>query len=265
MIFVVNNGFTSAILRGDHIATTLGVPCKFSELGNERNGVVVFVKEADRGLALDAKDRGNRIVYDPIDLHCYKERVCPFADIVDVLIVPNSACREFYRPLYPKASFAVIPHQWDYRISGMAPRTELRTGYIGKGFNCPQEWTGAKVTNSPDMLAAASRFNLHIALNQRIEKHILLKPATKVSTAAAVGANAVTYADPSAVELLGSDYPYLVQDDPRETILEAQRSFGSVTWKRALDRMRQVKQWTSLEAVAALFARLQEGELEKAA
>jgi hypothetical protein len=260
MIFVVNNVYTSALLRGGHVAAALGVECKFADLGHERNGMVVFVKEADRGLALDAKDRGNKIVFDPVDLHCYKDRTCVFDDLVDVLIVPNRACPEFYRAFYPNARFAVIPHQWDARIKGAAPQDRLRAGYIGKAFNCPPEWDGEKVTQSPDMLGAAPRFNLHIALNQRLEKHVLLKPSTKISIASAVGANVVTYRDPGAVELLGPDYPFYVDSDPMAAIRMARASFGGKAWKLGREIMKTVKAKTSLEAVATLYRRLADGD-----
>lgn len=264
MIFVVDNEFTSATLRGNHIAEALGAECHFEDLGDERNGVVVFVKEGARGLALDAIDRGNLIAYDPVDLHCYRDRVCAFADLVDVLIVPNMACQQFYRQHYPKARMVVIPHQWDARIRGRAPQDRARVAYIGKGFNRPTWWDGEAVTASTEMLAAAPRFNLHLSLNQRIDKHVLLKPATKISTAAAVGANVVSYRDPGAVELLGEDYPFYVDGDPMAAIRMARESFGGAAWKRGLDIMKKVREQTSLNAVAMLYRQLEEKVAEAA-
>jgi hypothetical protein len=223
------------------------------------------VKDARRDLVLEAKARGNEVIFDPVDLHCYDGRKCPFADLVDTLIVPNRACEAYYRPLYPKAGFAVIPHQWDHRLKVQAPQDTLRAAYIGNPFNRPKEWTGERVTDLEKMLDAAPRYNLHIGLNQRQETHILLKPSLKVSTAAAVGANVVSYPDPGVLELVGTDYPFLVRDDPAEAILEAEASFGSVAWRRGLATMGDVRQRTSIEAVAALYERLEQGEKRQAA
>ena len=264
MIFVVNSEFISSLLRGEHLAEALGVPMLFADLGATRNDSVVFVKDADRGLALDAKDRGNRIILDVIDLHCYKQRTCPFADLVDVLIVPNHACIGWYAPIYPAARFAVIPHQWDHRIRGKAQQYRFSAGYIGKGFNCTvTDVPGVeKVFLSDQQLAAAPRFNLHVALQPRGGLAPLLKPATKVSTASAVGANVLTYRDPSVVELLGDDYPFYVDVDTDQmtAIRMAREAFGGRDWKLGREKMKQVRERTSLEAIAALYRRLGDGD-----
>lgn len=262
MIFVCSNSFTSAVLRGEHIAAALKTRCYFGDLCGTRNDRIVIVKEADRGLVEDAKERNNQIIYDVIDLFCYKERTCPFADLVDILIVPNRPCISFYKQHFPKARYAVIPHQWDYRISGKAPQDYCRTAYIGKGFNRPDYWSGTAITTSAEFLQAAPMFNLHLAFQKRDGKAGLLKPSTKISTAAAVGANVVTWDDPGAMELLGWDYPYMVTEtwNPADAIQYAQKTFGSPVWKRGLERMRDVRDKTSLAAVVPLYKRLADGD-----
>lgn len=262
MIFVLNNNFTSSVLRGEHIAQALGAKCYFGDLCGTRNSNVVIVKDADRGLVEDAKERGNQIYLDVIDLFCYKDRTCVFADLVDVVIVPNRACIEFYKDHFPRARYAVIPHQWDHRLRGSAPQDYCRTAYIGKVFNKPECWAGQSVMTSAQFLQAAPLFNLHLALQPRNPKAALLKPSTKISTAAAVGANAVSWNDPGAVELLGWDYPYIFTEtwNPSEAIQYAQKTFGSPTWKRAREQMKDVKAATSLQAVTALYRRLDDGD-----
>ena len=259
MLFVVSNDFTSSQLRGYHVAEALGVKCLFADLGGARNQTVVFVKDADRGLVEDAKDRNNRVVLDVIDLYCKEDRSVPFEDLVDVAIVPNSASIEFYKQRFKNADFRVIPHQWDARIKGTARQDFCRTAYIGKHFNKPSWWGGMSVENSGQFLQAAPMFNLHLGLNQRTERMALLKPSTKVVTAAAVLANVVTYKDPGAVELLGWDYPFYVHDgmEVNEAIVYAQKNFGGGFWKQAREKMKEVKEKTSLEAVCKLY-----GELE---
>jgi hypothetical protein len=258
VIFVVNNDNVSSILRGNHVAEALGVPLCFADLGGARDEDVVFVKEADRGLVLDAVDRGNRIILDVIDLHCYKQRICPFADLVEVLIVPNRACIDYYAKLYPIARFAVIPHQWDHRIHGTAQQYRFTPAYIGKSFNLPlsQDWGGTNVFDSSQHLMAASKFNLHLCLQRRDGLHALLKPATKVSTAAAVLANVLTYRDPSAVELLGVEYPFYVDRDETLAIRMVREAFGGKDWKRGREMMKEVREKTSLQAIAGLYRRL---------
>lgn len=261
MLLVVNNGFTSGILRGEHIAEALGLRCHFADFGGVRHDTVLFVKETDRGLMEDAKERRNRIVYDPLDHFCYKDRIVDYGDLVDVVLVPNRACAVFYAEHFPKARYALIPHQWDTRVNGIAPQDRVRAVYIGKGFNCPPGWRGDRITASGEMLQAAPFFNLHLCLNQRAEKQVLLKPATKIATASAVLANVVSYGDPSALELLGTQYPYIVGSESiSDVIRRAARDFGGSTWKRARNTMREIRERLCLQSIAALYGRLADGD-----
>lgn len=262
MIFCVNNEFTSSILRGNHIADALGLRCHFADFGGVRRDRVVFVKESDRGLVEDAKERGNVVIYDPLDRFCYKDKTVDFGDLVDIVIVPNRQCADFYAPVFQKARYALIPHQWDARLTASAPQDKCRPGYIGKPFNCIEEWRGDRVTVSPEMLAAAPLFNLHLSVNQRDAKSVLLKPATKIATASAVLANVVSRRDPSALELLGDDYPYLIgaTESTTDAIRRARLDFGSATWRRSRDTMRLVRERLSIDAIASLYKRLADGD-----
>jgi hypothetical protein len=121
-------------------------------------------------------------------------------------------------------------------------------------------WDGAAVYEASQQLEAAPHFNLHLALQRRDERSALLKPATKVSTAAAVGANVLTYRDPSVLELLGPDYPFYVDGEPMPAIRMARASFGGASWKKGREMMKAVKEKTSLAAVAALYKRLADGD-----
>lgn len=224
-------------------------------MGNERDGVVVFVKETTRELAHRAKMRGNKVVYDPLDNLCFEGRPTTFADYVDVVIIHNLACQDFYRSIFKKASFALIPHQWDYRLTAQCKQDSFKAGYIGNKMNAPDWWAGESFTAAVDMLQAAPKFNLHIGLNRR-GREVLLKPATKVVTASAVTANVLTYQDPSAIELLGADYPYLVKDDPREMLKYAEETFGGEVWRKGLTIMCRVRERTSLAKIAALYLNL---------
>lgn len=264
MIFVVTNPFVSSILRGQHIADELGCRTLFQSIGGARNQPILFVKDADPELVAAAKDRGNRILYDPLDQYCKDGRICQFAALVDVVILPNRPAAAFYRANgFPQAAFAVIPHQWDHRIKGDAPQDHCRPGYIGHSFNCPPGWDGDKFVDMSadsqlggDLLAAFASFNLHLSLNARKPAHALLKPAIKVASAAAVLANVVAYPDPSALELLGPDYPFYVDSDPMAAIRMARESFGGVDWLRGREKMKEVRERTSLQAIAGLYRRL---------
>jgi hypothetical protein len=261
MKFVVNNSFFSSELRGEHIASALGVPCLMQHVDAKPGETVVFVKDADHRVVQKAKDMGCRIAYDILDLACYMERSCSFRELVDVLIVPNRACIKFYSTIFPNAAFCVIPHQWDSRLSGFAAQDTFRPAYIGKGFNAPDHFLDvAKVFESTRQLVSAPQYNMHMSLNSRMKLYMLVKPATKVATAAAVLANVLAYPDPSATELLGEDYPYLVRGNVADALEDARMDFGGSRWKDGIERMREVREKTSIQAIAALYRRMDEGE-----
>src|SRR5512146_474523 len=125
MLFVPGNSLSACTLRGQHLADFMGVPWLPPSMGQRRlrvaleaesNQTIVFVKMYDIAVLTAAKGRGNRIIYDVLDFLCYKDRPVPFGELVDVLIVQNPECIDYYRTVFPNAEFAYIPHQWDYRI-----------------------------------------------------------------------------------------------------------------------------------------------------
>lgn len=263
MRLVVNNEFFSSELRGEHVAQALGVPCQMKNIhGAERGETIVFVKDADHRLVQQAKDMGCRIAFDILDLACYGDRTCSIRELVDVLIVPNRACVTFYRNIFPNAEYCVIPHQWDSRITGEAQQDSFRAAYIGKGFNISEHYLldVEKVFASTKQLEAAPCFNMHMALNRRLKLYMLLKPATKVATAAAVLANVLAYPDASAIELLGEDYPYLVRGNVSDALEDAKADFGGSRWNDGIDRMREVRERTSMASIASLYRKLDAGD-----
>ena len=98
---------------------------------------------------------------------------------------------------------------------------------------------------------AAARFNCHLSVRQP-GREFLYKPNCKVSTAAACGAVLITTRDLTTVELLGEDYPFYCEPDPdsiHAAIARARTAVGSPEWQRALDRLREVRELTSMNRV----------------
>jgi hypothetical protein len=197
----VRTEMLSGELRGTHIADKLGVPCG-TEVGDAQPGeFVVFVKTL-KG-AQEAKASGCMVAFDPVDLFCYGRSVFESVPFVDLLIVPAKSVAGFYKAVFPHADFLVIPHQWDSRIVGEAVHDRFRPGYIGRDFNLTEDLRIEMVTQEDEQLHAMHRFNAHV-----VQYSDALKPATKVSCAAAVGAIAVVTKTQPAVELLGESYPF---------------------------------------------------------
>jgi hypothetical protein len=101
------------------------------------------------------------------------------------------------------------------------------------------------------MFTEAYRFNCHLSL-RKPGREMLYKPNCKVSTAAACEANLITTRDASTVELLGEDYPYYCEptrESVQAAVERARSSFGSADWDRGLERMRAVRELTSMDRV----------------
>ena len=263
MIFVKERLLDSTYLRGDQIADELGVPCLLNDLDGVRAGeAVVFVKSARYNLVHQAKDLGAIVVFDPIDYFCYDSDGRPLPEwlpLTDKVIVPNGKCESGMLEMFPNASFHVIPHQWDARISGEAEHDEFRPGYIGRRFNFPVTASIPQVNAPEQMILCAPWFNCHVQVRERTDLGWTLKPATKVATAAAVGAPIITTSDPSSLELLGKDYPLFIDTPQRlDVALEYCRDkFGGEMWQQARDIMSDVRKRTSVPAIAALFKELE--------
>ena len=258
MLFVAPKGYPSSELRGDQIAAELGVPC-LSRMDETQDDVIVFVKSAYTSDVELAKSRGNVIAYDVLDYFCYADRHLPFAHLVDILIVPNSVCEPVYQVMFPSAKQVVIPHNWDSRIGGEAKHDKPRLGYIGMSFNAPNTDRNmySAVVEPKNMVDAASQYNLHLCITKRDDMAKMLKPATKIATASAVGACAIAHLDPSAMELLGEEYPFYVHTTLDDAIDDAIRSFGGERWARARTIMAKVREKTSPRNIAQLYKQLE--------
>lgn len=86
------------------------------------------------------------------------------------------------------------------------------------------------------------------------------RPATKISTAAACGANIIITREPIAEELLPKDYPYFVDvpniEETKRVIEHAKMTFNTDTWSYGLHCMNNVRKQTSVQRCAKLYGRI---------
>jgi len=260
MLFVAPEGYASSVLRGQQVARALGVPC-IGRMDGTRDDVVVFVKSPEAADIERAHRQGNVVVYDPLDFFCYPRREAIGG--VDVVLAPSMVAAGIYARFFPGSMGKLVPHHWDARLSGACELDRPRAGYIGAAFNAPDLAIAVDgvdlecVTDPQRMLGAARRFNIHVCVSRREGLGALLKPATKIAVAAAVGAVAVTYPDPSAVELLGARYPFYVHESLAQTLAEAISGFGGEAFMEARRIMAGVRERTSLESIAKLYEEIE--------
>jgi len=220
------------------------------EIGAIRQGILVFIKTSRLDHLLLARRRGNRLVLDVQDTVVFKRRI-KNRWLFDALIFKSRRqLADFGRPDRPDR---VIYHQWDPRYEHhRAPQDRLALGYLGlaRSFDLWGRFPEVECVED-GFFTAAARFNCHLSVRQP-GREFLYKPNCKVSTAAACGAVLITTRDLTTVELLGEDYPFYCEPDPdsiHAAIARARTAVGSPEWQRALDRLREVRELTSMNRV----------------
>lgn len=237
-------------IRGARIAAQLGVSCETAFTTCEPGEWVCVVKHPVA--AGKAKQAGARVIFDPVDLYAYDNRPLIGGKAPDIVVAYSERAMGVYAGMFPNADFMLVPHNWDDRIEGEAPQDEFRAGYIGLPMNLHEAIPAEIVGDLEVMREALPRFNCHVAEHYGA-RSMLFKPATKVASAAAVGANIVTHRSAAAMELLGEDYPFFADGTLTEGLERARAAFGGPEWERGLQIMRRVKERTSLQAVADLY------------
>lgn len=139
----------------------------------------------------------------------------------------------------------------------IAPALEARIAFLDAGS---VRAMAASLTHLP-------HYNAHFCVRPDPDGDApprVLKPFTKGFTAAVCGAvPIVNRSVPDAVEMLGADYPYLIEsardDLVAEAVARAETGFGGRDWARAADRARGLAEHVSPAALARSFAAIAEG------
>jgi hypothetical protein len=226
-----------------------------ADLDEIRDSILVFIKTSKlpdlvRARRRGNRRRGNRLVLDVQDTVVFK-RWIKNRWLYDGLIFKNERqLRDFGSP---RQLCRIVYHQWDPRyVPNTAGDRELRIAYVGlaRSFRLWNRLPGVVCFDS-DYFRRALDFNCHLSVREE-KRDFLYKPNCKVSTAAACEANLVTTRDESTVELLGPDYPYYADATPESLLAaidHARATLGGPEWQRGLERMRAVKERTSIDRI----------------
>ncbi len=237
----------SAALRARGLESRAVYPADLPEI---RDSILVFIKTSRLPDLLLARRRGNRTVLDVQDTVVFKRRI-KNRWLYDGLIFKNE--RQLLDFGDRKRLCQVIYHQWDPRyVPNQVPAGDFRIGYLGlaRSLSLWGQLPGVDYFDQ-DYFRRAVHYNCHLSVREP-GREALYKPNCKVSTAAGCGANLVTTRDESALELLGKDYPFYADPTPESlsaAIDQARASLGGPEWQRGLERMREVRERTSLERV----------------
>lgn len=257
ILFVKYYDKGSTVMGADQISEALrakGVDSRAiypAELPRVRDSFLVFIKTSKIHHLLAARRRGNTTILDVQDTVVFKRRIKNRRLFHGLILKNERQLRDFATPRH---NARILLHQWDprYRENTLDGR-EIRLAYLGLERSLPL-WNRIPgvAFHDHDYFRHGLDYNGHISLRQPGREY-LYKPNCKVSTAAACAANLVTTRDVSAVELLGDDYPFYCEGTAEgllQGIEEMRRQFGSAAWKRGLDRMREIRERTSIERIA---------------
>ncbi|MCV2881996.1 hypothetical protein [Actibacterium sp. XHP0104] len=262
------------LLGQDYSFRTIALPRKGTgghlEAVQGINGaVVVLVKALIQHLDPEAMDHlkahNRAILADWID----KALRSPHTDQIDIHIASSRAQEQALRNRFPQAEIRHVTHHADPRLMGQSfgALADLRCCYLGRRENAPElpgaegriDWLDAQTSQGfEDLLGRLPNYNLHLAARAEPADPRIHKPFTKGFTAALCRSNILVPRDvPDAVHYLGADYPFLLDDDRPETVMQglsrAAEAFGSPEWHRGLAVMAQIMRLSSPSHVMGEF------------
>lgn len=259
--FVKYNDWSSTILGADQIAEALRArgyeawSVSPDEVRDVRDAILVFIKTSHWWHLERARWRRNLTVLDVQDTVALKDRIKNPSLFDGMIWRSRRQLQDFGRA---KQTNRVIPLQWDPRyLPNRIDGERFAIGYFGIARSF-QHW--GQIEGLPcydrDYFRHAPDYNCHISVHPP-GRNRLYKPGTKVSTAAACAANLITARDPSAIELLGDEYPYFLDSCELPGTLAgieyARATFGGPKWRAGLERMREVRERTSIARVTDAY------------
>ncbi len=263
----------STIMRGEQLLTIFKrfhgrrFRLKYKSLStNCHNSLIFLTKGAVTDITVarinELTRQGNKVLLDPVDNPLEIEKVKAATGVVAASLEAFDSYSEQGFRTY------LVNHHVDIRLlreTTLSP-TSMRCGYFGELVNAIITDKISKLVDfvhvdtgkqSTDWLTKPIRYNLHYAV--RADNVEAFKPFLKGFTAAACNANIIIQRDQTeAVRWLGDDYPFLLQANPTEQdiidmLLHIEKCYGNTEWERALQRMKEIKELTSDQAIAGEF------------
>ena len=236
-----------------------------TRLGEQRDSILMltkgFLKHATLDEIAQLKLRGNIICADYVDDPEREE----LHESIDVYIAASIRQYIHYSDAYPDKVVHLVSHHADPRLAGIrGPDDYCNIGYFGEIVNARY---AAELQGRIDFCLVNTKFaetswiarlghcNVHYAVRNRrpIDG---FKPFLKGFTAAHCHANIIVpKTESDAIYYLGSDYPYLLEDESLGSVLamveRVKASFGGEEWRRGLEIMESVRRRSSPEQIGS--------------
>jgi hypothetical protein len=263
-------------MRGEQIAAELcrlgynAVCCKPNELSKIKDSIIIWVRRVYNVRKLKMlTNNGNYQILDILDRlfenDLSKGRI--IGNINAVLFASKTTIRQYRNnpELTGKDKYWVLHHYdpqlkyheynnfnlgyWGYRTSALNVNNFIPYKYrirsARSGKYPPDYWF--------------NDVSCHYSVRD-YQRGLGWRPATKIATAAACGANIIVSRDKISEELLPDDYPYFLDNpgyDETEKMIEyARETFNTGKWKYGLKCMGRVRKLTNIKRCAKLYARI---------
>lgn len=223
-----------------------------------RGAVVIFLKRAWKVLSpehlADWRDAARSLAIDYVDA-----RTTPQPDVeIDVHIAASGALQRYLETQFKGARVMRLDHHADPGLRRGPPGDTFRLAYFGREKNRTLPASLQHKVERPhyDGLALAQEIqtammqaNIHYAVRamEDASNRTSFKPFTKGFNAAAVGAHVLVNRQvDDAMDWLGADYPFLIDDCSAESITaaiaKAEALFQTNDWTDTLATMQSLRQ-----------------------
>ncbi|WP_318286015.1 LamG-like jellyroll fold domain-containing protein [Limnospira fusiformis] len=243
----------------------------YSKAVHLHNKHMLFLKIRNYDLLIPIIKNNNKVYLDMVD--CHSKYINPQKHIfkdVEFGIFATKNSMEFYKKLFKHPEKCqTIYHHWDITLDKFKKDHNLdsvKIGYFGvepKGFLYGKipgvDFHEVTSTNFDDALKSKmSNYNVQYIVRP-IEEQQEFPALTKISTASVFHAPVIS-SKTNEVELLGSDYPYYIENLDLQSILKTidkiKRTFQKYEWNYAVNIMKSIKEKTSINSVVDEYIRL---------
>ena len=249
----------STKMRGRDIAEKIGCDViSFKESKVIKHKKIVLLKMSSYEKALPLAEF-NEVVCDMVDFNRGQHNLDTFK-CFDYGIFTSVRQMEELRHIFKSPEKCrVIYHHWDERFNDIRVRDGISSPkicYIGQPEKCYGKNTNIERHSIDwydfdEKISLYEQYNVHYAVKSKKEDD-KIQPLTKISTAASLGCPVIANRSVHNMEILGIDYPYYC--DPNdgsvdEVIEKVYNTFGKDEWYHALEKMKEIKEMTSLKRI----------------
>ena len=262
LCFIYDDGrknWGSTKMRGKDISEKIGCDIiSFNESKEIRYKKIVLLKMSNYEKALFLTEF-NEVVCDMVDFNRLQHNLDTFKRFDYGIFTSVKQMEELMYIFKSPEKCRVIYHHWDERFNDVRVRNEISSPkicYIGQPEKCYGQNTNIERHSIDwydfdEKISLYEQYNVHYVVKPKVEDD-KIQPLTKISTAASLGCPVIANRSNHNIELLGSDYPYYCDPDDSsvdEVIEKVYNTFGGDEWYLALEKMKEIKEMTSLKRI----------------